>query len=144
MSRANMGSYADAVALAGRGASAPDLASTRRVRVTYGVVASVEQAITRSVGVFSRASYTPGLVEVMGWTDCDESLSLGTTITGTAWHRPSDTVGLAGVVEGLSPEARAYFAAGGMGIVIGDGRLTTARSTCSRRTTRSPSPGGRR
>lgn len=34
-----------------------------------------------------------------------------------------DTVGLAGVVEGLSPEARAYFAAGGMGIVIGDGRL---------------------
>jgi high affinity Mn2+ porin len=27
------------------------------------------------------------------------------------------------LVEGLSPEARAYFAAGGLGITIGDGRL---------------------
>jgi high affinity Mn2+ porin len=27
------------------------------------------------------------------------------------------------VVEGLSPEARAYFAAGGLGVLIGDGQL---------------------
>jgi high affinity Mn2+ porin len=27
------------------------------------------------------------------------------------------------VIEGLSPEARAYFAAGGLGILIGDGQL---------------------
>jgi high affinity Mn2+ porin len=30
---------------------------------------------------------------------------------------------VAGVINGLSPEARAYFAAGGLGILIGDGRL---------------------
>jgi len=30
---------------------------------------------------------------------------------------------VAGVIEGLSGEARAYFAAGGLGILIGDGAL---------------------
>jgi high affinity Mn2+ porin len=60
----------------------------------------------------------------MGWTDCDESLSAGALVTGSAWHRPKDAVGVAGLVEGLSPQAQAYFAAGGLGILIGDGRLT--------------------
>lgn len=121
--RANMGSYADAVAMPVGTPGYPDITQTRQVRFTYGFVANVEQTVTRDLGVFSRASWTPGLVEVMGWTDCDESVSLGLLLTGDRWHRPDDRVGLAGVVEGLSPQAQAYFAAGGMGIVIGDGRL---------------------
>jgi high affinity Mn2+ porin len=125
--RAVMGSYSEALAMpvttGGYPGGYPDIAQTRQVRLTYGFVANVEQAVTRDLGVFSRASWTPGLVEVMGWTDCDESLSLGLLLTGNLWRRPDDQLGLAGVVEGLSPEARAYFAAGGMGIVIGDGRL---------------------
>jgi high affinity Mn2+ porin len=121
--RANMGSYSEAVALSTSTPGYPDITRTRQVRSTYGFVANVEQAVTRDLGLFSRASWTPGLVEVMGWTDCDESVSLGLLLTGTLWQRPDDHLGIAGVVEGLSPEARAYFAAGGMGIVIGDGRL---------------------
>ncbi len=121
--RANMGSYSEAVSMRVTSAGYPDISQTRRERATYGFVVNFEQALSRDVGMFSRISWTPGLVEVMGWTDCDESLSLGTAVRGAAWRRPADTVGLAGVVEGLSPEARAYFAAGGLGIVIGDGRL---------------------
>jgi high affinity Mn2+ porin len=121
--RANMGSYSEAVAMPVTASGYPDIAQTRQVRGTYGFVANVEQALSRDVGVFSRASWTPGLVEVMGWTDCDESLSVGTLVTGAVWRRPGDRLGVAGVVEGLSKEARAYFAAGGLGIVIGDGRL---------------------
>ena len=59
----------------------------------------------------------------IGWTEADESVSLGGVLKGTAWGRPNDKVGLGGVVDGLSPEARAYFAAGGLGILIGDGAL---------------------
>ena len=44
-------------------------------------------------------------------------------LKGNAWGRPDDKIGVAGVVEGLSPVARAYFAAGGLGILIGDGQL---------------------
>jgi high affinity Mn2+ porin len=123
VTRANMGSYAAALAMPRATPGYPDITQTRETRVTYGFVASVEQALSRDVGVFSRVSWTPGLVEVMGWTDCDESFSLGAQITGTAWRRPDDRLGLAGVVEGLSAQARAYFTAGGTGILIGDRRL---------------------
>ncbi|MGA2449231.1 MAG: carbohydrate porin [Polyangiaceae bacterium] len=121
--QANMGSYADALAMPVTTPEYPDITETRRVRATYGLVANVEQALSRDAGLFSRASWTPGLVEVMGWTDCDESLSLGASFAGSAWRRTDDRLGLAAVIEGLSAEARAYFAAGGLGILIGDGRL---------------------
>lgn len=44
-------------------------------------------------------------------------------LKGTSWRRPNDRIGLGGVVDALSPEARAYFAADGLGILIGDGAL---------------------
>lgn len=121
---ANMGSYVDAVAMPVATRGYPDITTTRQLRSTYGLVANVEQEISPDLGMFARASWTPGLVEVMGWTDCDESVSAGASLSGFAWNRANDRVGLAGVVEGLSAEARAYFSAGGMGILIGDGRLT--------------------
>jgi high affinity Mn2+ porin len=123
VSRANMGSYADALAMPVTTPNFPDIEQTRRARTNYGFVANLEQALTDELGLFSRASWSPGLVEIIGWTDCDASLSFGTALKGTAWGRPDDKIGVAGVVEGLSSEARAYFAAGGLGILIGDGRL---------------------
>ena len=120
---ANMGSYADALAMPVATPNYPDITQTRQVRTNYGFVVNLEQAITSNLGVFSRASWSPGHVEIIGWTDCDESLSFGTVLKGNAWGRPDDKIGVGGVVEGLSPIARAYFAAGGLGILIGDGQL---------------------
>ena len=120
---ANAGGYSDALAMPLTTPNYPDITLTRQVRTNYGFVANVEQAITSDLGVFSRATWSPGLVEIIGWTDCDKSLSFGTVLKGNAWGRPNDKIGVAGVLEGLSPAARAYFAAGGMGILIGDGQL---------------------
>ncbi len=120
---ANMGSYADALAMPVTTANYPDITQTRQVRTNYGVVANMEQAISNDLGIFARASWSPGLDEIIGWTDCDQSFSFGGVLKGTAWGRPDDKIGVAGVVEGLSAEARAYFAAGGLGILIGDGQL---------------------
>jgi high affinity Mn2+ porin len=121
--RANMGSYDEAVAEPNGTPRYPDITLTRQIRTNYGFLIGAEQAITDDLGVFSRASWNPGQVEMMGWTDCDESFSLGATMNGTLWGRPSDTVGAAGLVEGLSRAAIAYFSDGGLGILIGDGRL---------------------
>ena len=120
---ANMGGYADALAMPVTTPDYPDITQTRHVRTNYGFVANLEQAITADLGIFSRASWSPGRVELIGWTDCDESLSFGAVLKGSAWGRPDDKIGVAGVVEGLSSIARAYFAAGGLGILIGDGQL---------------------
>ena len=121
--RANMGSYAAALAEPIITPNYPDITLVRQVRTNYGFNANLEQAITADLGVFSRASWSPGLDEIIGWTDCDESLSAGAQLNGTSWERPNDRIGVAGVINGLSPEARAYFAAGELGILIGDGAL---------------------
>jgi high affinity Mn2+ porin len=118
-----MGGYTDALALPLASPGYPDIALTRRVRTNYGIVVNAEQAITKDVGIFSRASWSPGQAEIVGWTDVHASLSFGSVIKGTSWGRPDDKVGIAGLVESLSPEAQRYFGAGGLGIVIGDGRL---------------------
>lgn len=123
LNRANAGSYAEAVALPVTSPNYPDITLTRRVRNNYGFVVNVEQAITADFGLFSRASWGAGRTEKIGWTDTDMSLSFGGTLKGTWWGRPNDKIGVSGVVEGLSREARAYFAAGGLGILIGDGAL---------------------
>jgi high affinity Mn2+ porin len=118
-----MGGYAAALALPPTTPNYPDIALTRQVRTNPGVVLNAEQAITGDLGLFSRASWSPGRVEILGGTDCSESWSLGGVLKGKSWGRPNDNIGVAGVVGGLSPVARAYFAAGGLGILIGDGAL---------------------
>jgi len=127
LNHGTMGGYMDALALPLTSPNYPDITLTRRTRTNYGLVANIEQSITADLGIFSRATWSPGLTEIMGWTDCSESLSFGTVLTGTAWGRPNDKIGVAGVVEGLSAVARLYFAAGGMGILIGDGQLNYRR-----------------
>jgi high affinity Mn2+ porin len=123
LNHGTMGSYAEAVALPPGSPDYPDIALTRRDRTNYGVVINLEQAISDDLGMFSRATWNPGQVEMVGWTDAHATFSLGGLLKGTAWGRPNDKIGLAGLVEGLSHNGRAYFAAGGLGILIGDGRL---------------------
>ncbi len=118
-----MGGYADALALPLTTPNYPDITLARRVRSNPGVVLNGEQEITDDLGVFSRVSWSPGLDEILGGTEGNRSWSMGGVLKGTAWGRPDDNVGVSGVAGGLSSVARAYFAAGGLGILIGDGGL---------------------
>jgi high affinity Mn2+ porin len=123
LSVANMGNYTDAVAEPLTTPDYPDITLTRRQRENYGFVVNLEQKINDNLGLFSRASWNAGQNEIMSWTDCNASFSLGAVLNGKSWGRPDDKIGVAGLIEGLSPQARAYFAAGGLGILIGDGQL---------------------
>ena len=79
---------------------------------------------TTAVGVFARAGWADGNVEPWDFTDIDRTVQAGVSIDGKQWGRPDDTIGIAGVVNGLAPVHQAYFNAGGIGILIGDGQLT--------------------
>jgi high affinity Mn2+ porin len=96
---------------------------TRQGRTKYGYVFNVEQAVTDDIGLFGRWSWNNGKNEISAFTDIDSSLSFGTSIKGTGWGRPDDKIGLAGAINGLSKDHRDFLAAGGLGILIGDGRL---------------------
>jgi high affinity Mn2+ porin len=44
-------------------------------------------------------------------------------MTGTRWGRPDDTVAVAGVVNGITSAHQDFLNAGGLGILVGDGKL---------------------
>ena len=64
-----------------------------------------------------------GTKETYDFTDINQSLSGGLWLKGDRWHRCDDTIGIGGAVNTISQKARDYFAAGGQGIVVGDGQL---------------------
>jgi len=124
--RGNTGNYRQALAIA---AFDPALdintvmQSIRRENPKYGFYANAEQQIAKDIGLFVRASWNDGQNETLSFTDIDRSLSGGVSIKGSYWGRSSDTIGLGGAINGLSSGHRDFLAAGGLGLLIGDGRL---------------------
>jgi high affinity Mn2+ porin len=120
------GDYRDALLLAAAnpGLSPTDaIAEDRRGRIKYGYIFGIEQALTGDIGLFGRWSWNDGRNEIMSFTDIDASLSGGIVIKGKMWGRPDDTIGIGGAINALSKEHREYLAAGGLGILVGDGQL---------------------
>ncbi|MBN9544164.1 MAG: carbohydrate porin [Alphaproteobacteria bacterium] len=122
-SRGNFGAYKDAVAFGLAHGLLPDTASVRRGSFRPGVAGNLEQGITEDLGVFLRAGLTDGSREADEFTDIDNSVAAGLSLKGTSWARGGDTVGLAFESGGISVAAQHYFAAGGLGVLVGDGRL---------------------
>jgi high affinity Mn2+ porin len=118
-SRGRLGDYNDAVALGG----VPDISLVRRGAWKSGVSLNGQQALTDDLGLFLRATLNDGSKEGDEFTDMANSASAGLSLKGASWDRADDTVGLAFETGGISDSARRFFAAGGLGILIGDGRL---------------------
>lgn len=123
VNRGRMADYADAVHLGQQSGTTPDVMRVRQYRSQPGVGLNLEQSLTADLGAFARASLNDGSKEAFEFTEINRSLSAGLALKGTRWKRPNDTLGLAGVVNGLSSDARSYLGAGGLGILIGDGQL---------------------
>ncbi len=117
------GSYSEALAQATASSAELDITASRRGRIKYGYVLNIEQALSSDIGLFGRWSWNDGKTEIMAFTDIDASLSLGASIKGTRWNRPDDVIGIGGAINALSAEHRDFIAAGGLGVLIGDGRL---------------------
>lgn len=118
-----MGRYADALALAALTGGAPSTADVRRYAHRAGVSVNAEQSVSDSVGVFVRAGVADGSQEAYDFTDVDQTLAVGANISGKKWHRKDDIFAAAVVINDISKSAQGYFAAGGVGVLVGDGGL---------------------
>jgi high affinity Mn2+ porin len=127
----NAGSYNEAVALAlATNQSAADtVAQTRQGRTKYGFYLNLQQEISDALGLFARWSWNDGSSEISAFTDIDQSLSGGMRLKGTSWGRPDDEFGLAAAWNMLSVDQSRFLAAGGLGVLVGDGRLSYAAET---------------
>lgn len=123
LSRGRAGHFADAVALAAATGTPADITAVRSYTSRPGISVNLQQQVTEDLGVFARAGWADGDVEPWNTTDIDRTISAGASIKGKQWGRPDDTVGIAGVVNDIFGVHQAFFNAGGLGIVIGDGML---------------------
>ncbi len=123
LSRGRAGDFADAVALADLTGQPADINAVRRYTSRPGVSLNLEQQVAEDLGVFARAGWADGNVEPWDFTDVDRTVSGGISLTGKRWGRPDDTIGVAGVINGISGVHEAFFNAGGIGVLVGDGTL---------------------
>ncbi len=126
LTEARMGAFADAIRLAQQTGGPANIAAVRRYRSRPGISLDVQQQITAGIGAFLRAGIADGRLEPFEFTDVDRTVSGGVSVQGGRWGRPNDVFGLAGVVNGISRIHQAFFADGGLGILVGDGRLPSA------------------
>ncbi|HEY4444573.1 MAG TPA: carbohydrate porin [Steroidobacteraceae bacterium] len=122
-SRGRMGLLNDAVQRAETTGTAIDIAAVRKYRSRAGASLDLEQQLTTDLGAFARLGTAAGNVEAYEFTDIDRTVSAGLSLRGTRWHRAEDTLGLAAISNGISAARQRYLNAGGLGILVGDGRL---------------------
>jgi high affinity Mn2+ porin len=122
--RVEAGTFTAALDLAQATGEAPSTALVRdHLAWGYGGGLNLEQQVTANLGIFARASLQDGQYEEFSFTQVEESVSAGLVWTGARWGRAADALGLGAVANGIFARERAYLAAGGAGIILGDGAL---------------------
>jgi len=123
LTRARMGSFENAIQFAQLTGGPADITAVRTYTTKTGIAGNLEQQIVPDVGVFARAGWTRGNLEPDAFTDADATLSGGFSLGGKLWGRPDDHLGLAGILNTVTSSHEAYFDAGGLTALLGDGAL---------------------
>jgi len=131
VNHANMGDYDAAVDnfLAGLTRVPEITAHPLQTTIKYGFGVNIEQPITDWIGVFARWGWNEGQHESYAYTEADQTWQVGAGGNGGKWGRKNDRLGLAFVSNGISHPHQQYLADGGLGFLLGDGRLRYGRET---------------
>jgi high affinity Mn2+ porin len=126
---ANMGSYTEAIDAFRAGQDPiPNIEAHREQgRIKYGVGANSDYTLPSGVRLFARTGWNSGDTESFAYTEVNNTVAVGGDVARARWHRPLDRVGVAGVSNGLSAPHREYLALGGLGFLLGDGKLNYGR-----------------
>ncbi|MBV9087598.1 MAG: carbohydrate porin, partial [Acidobacteriaceae bacterium] len=127
----NMGGYRQSIERFLTGVDpVPNIEKTRqRGRVKYGFGINGQQQVGDAMRVFARWGWNEGQHESFAYTEVDQTVSFGADYSGAAWRRKYDKIGAAFVSNGISKDHQNYLRLGGIGFLLGDGRLTYGRET---------------
>ena len=126
---ANMGIYRDANAQFNEGlVPAPDITHHPwHITRKYGFGVTLEQNLTRNVTAYARWGWDDGRTESFAYTEIDSTFNQGIGVNGAQWHRKQDRAGIAFVSNGIKKDHQIYLADGGLGFLLGDGKLNYGR-----------------
>jgi len=126
VNHANMGDYRSAVQSAG--AAKPDITvHPLQTTVKYGFGLNFEQELPADLRLFGRFGWNEGQHESFAYTEVDQTFELGADLAGKRWNRPNDKLGLVAVSNAIKRDHQNYLKDGGLGFLLGDGRLNYAR-----------------
>ncbi len=144
VNHANMGVYrlqnqAALNARAGNSTTPPDPTATPvitdhplQTTVKYGFGLNFEQQLPADLRLFGRFGWNDGRTESYVYTEVDQTFELGADLAANRlrlWGkpRPNDKLGLVLVSNAIKRDHQTYLALGGLGFLLGDGRLSYAR-----------------
>ena len=123
------GDYRNAIAAFRAGLDPiPDITAHREPdQMRYGGGLNLEQELLPVLRAFGRFGWAEPHKESLAFTEANQSLSAGFDLRGKPWRRTNDKLGVAVVSNGLSADHRQYLALGGIGVLLGDGKLNYGR-----------------
>jgi len=126
---AHMGLYRDAVQAYQAGTTpTPEITSVEKFgALKYGFGVNVEQSITKDFELGGRFGWNEGQHESFAYTEVDQTFVIGGRYLGNSWHRPADNVAVAFNTNAIKKDHQNYLKLGGLGFLLGDGRLNYAR-----------------
>jgi high affinity Mn2+ porin len=126
---AHMGVYREAVRafLDGTDSTPSITAHERFGSLKYGFGYNTQQEITDNLRVFARFGWNEGQHESFAYTEVDQTVELGGDYFLRRIHRPEDKIGAVLVSNAIKRDHQNYLAIGGLGFILGDGRLSYGR-----------------
>lgn len=130
VNHANMGDYEQQVSewLANPTTPVPEITNhPLQTTIKYGFGVNFEQPLTDWFGMFGRWGWNEGQHESYAYTEVDQTWQIGVGANGARWSRRNDRAGLAFVSNGISGAHQRYLGYGGLGFLLGDGKLNYGR-----------------
>ena len=130
VNHANMGNYRQQTDewLANPTTPVPEITNhPLQTTIKYGFGVNVEQPVMDWLGVFARWGWNEGQHESFAYTEVDQTWLVGVGGNGARWGRTADRMGVAFVSNGINHEHARYLGYGGLGFLLGDGRLNYGR-----------------
>lgn len=125
---ANMGIYRDQVIQGAEEHVPPDItAHPWHITRKYGFGFNLEQNLTHDLTAFARVGWDNGKTESFAYTEVDQTFAEGLGANGAWWHRKQDRAGIAFISNAIKKDHQNYLAAGGLGFLLGDGKLNYGR-----------------
>lgn len=95
--------------------------------VKYGVGFNFEQEVSQFGRLYAQVGWNEGRHESYAYTEIDQTIAVGGDYAMHQFSRPYDKAGLVFVTNAIKRDHQAYLALGGLGFLLGDGRLHYAR-----------------
>jgi hypothetical protein len=126
---ANMGIYREAIAqFLEHKTPRPDITNHPwHITRKYGFGVNIEQNLLPWLTAFGRFGWDNGKTESFAYTEVDQTFQGGLGANGAKWHRRQDRAGIVLVTNAICKDHQIYLADGGLGFLLGDGRLSYGR-----------------